>query len=77
MAKIANYPTLFFVIAMFAIGLSSSFSGIAFADDNHGMYSHSHITALWDHGLVCGNHKCAPGEASQNPPVVVPVKGIK
>ena len=71
-----NYK-LFLSIAVFAIGLSSSFSGFAFADDQNGMYSHSHNTASWDHGLVCGNHVCVPGEISQSPPVVVPVKGIR
>ncbi|MBI3639042.1 MAG: hypothetical protein HY223_01875 [Thaumarchaeota archaeon] len=77
MAKIANYGILLLPIAIFAIGLSSTFSGVAFADDQENQYSHSHITATWDHGLVCGNHKCAPGETPQNPPVVTPVKGIQ
>ena len=72
MAKLANYMGLSFAIAMFA--LVPSFSGIAIADDNNGMYSHSHITASWDHGLICGDHKCAPGEIHQPPKAVEPVK---
>jgi len=71
-----NYKKLFLSMAVFAIGLGSTFSGFAFADDQNGMYSHSHKIALWDQGLVCGNHVCSPGEVSQSPPVVVPVKGI-
>jgi hypothetical protein len=76
MDKILNYKTLLLPVAIFVI-LSPSFSGIAFAEDPNGMYSHSHITATWDHGYVCGDHKCAPGEMPHNPPVVVPVKGIR
>jgi hypothetical protein len=76
MAKIANYGMLLLPIAIFAIGLSSTFSGAAFADDQDGQYSHTHATATWNPGLVCGDHKCAPGEMSQNPPAVTPVKGI-
>jgi hypothetical protein len=34
MARIANYVTLFFVMAMFAIVTNQSFSGAAFADSN-------------------------------------------
>ncbi len=74
MAKIGNYLALLFAIAMFALVSSPSFSGIAFADDNNGMYSHSHITALWDNSLVCGDHKCAPGEMPQHPKPVEPVR---
>jgi len=76
MAKIVNGTALLFAIAMFAIA-SPSFAGSAFAEDPNGLYSHSHATALWDNGLVCGDHKCAPGEMPQNPTVVSPVKGIK
>jgi len=74
MAKTLNYIALFFAIAMFALVPSQSFSGIAFADDNNGMYSHSHITASWNHGLICGDHKCASGETPQPPKVVEPVR---
>jgi len=77
MAKIVNHAALLFAIAMFAIAASPSFAGSAFAEDPNGLYSHSHITASWDNGLVCGDHKCAVGEMPQNPTVVTPVKGIK
>jgi hypothetical protein len=77
MAKIASYTALFFAMGMFAIVANLGFAGSAFAQDPNGLYSHSHITALWDPNLVCGNHICAPGEMPQHPPVVVPVKGIK
>ncbi len=69
-----SYKKLFLSIAVFAMGLSSTFSGFAFADDQNGLYSHSHETALWDHGLICGDHRCAPGEVSANPMPVVPVR---
>ncbi len=77
MAKMASLKSLLLTLAVFAIGLSSTFVAPASADDQDGRYSHSHITASWAHGIVCGDHKCAPGEAPQNPPVVVPVKGIQ
>jgi len=75
MARIVNYTALLFAIAMFAI--VQSLSGTAFAINQGGSYSHSHETATWNHGLVCRDHKCAPGEMPQHPPVVVPVKGIQ
>ncbi|TLX95188.1 MAG: hypothetical protein E6K91_03695 [Thaumarchaeota archaeon] len=75
--KMTNYMVLLFTMAIFAAGLGSTFAGSAYADDQGGRYSHSHETATWNHGLVCGDHKCAPGETPQNPPAVVPVKGIK
>lgn len=77
MARIVNYTVLLFATAMFAISLSPILAGSAFAEDPNGLYSHSHITASWDNGLVCGDHKCAPGETPQSPPVVLPVKGIR
>jgi hypothetical protein len=77
MAKTLNYMALLFAIAMFALVPSLNFSGVAFADDQDGRYSHQHLTASWDHGLVCGDHRCAPGEFPQHPPAVVPVKGIR
>ena len=52
MAKIANYGMLLLPIAIFAIGLSSTFSGAAFADDQEGQYSHTHATATWNPGFV-------------------------
>ena len=73
MAKILNSMALLSAIAMFALVPSLSFSSIAFADDQDGKYSHPHITASWDHGLVCGDHKCAPGETPQPPKTVEPV----
>ena len=73
MAKIVNYATLLFAIAMFA--LVQSLSGTAFAINQGGSVSHSHETATWDHGLVCGGHKCIPGEMPHPPSAVVPVKG--
>jgi len=73
MVKIVNYTALLFSIAMFVV-LSTNTTGIAFADDQDGSYSHSHVTASWDHGLVCGDHKCAPGEMPQHPKPVEPVR---
>jgi hypothetical protein len=61
-------------MVVFAMGLGSTFSGFAFADDQNGMYSHSHETASWYHGLVCGDHRCAPGQLPVNPAPVVPIK---
>ncbi|HEV2193797.1 MAG TPA: hypothetical protein VGR54_09295 [Nitrosopumilaceae archaeon] len=75
MAKTANYMTLLFAIAMFAI--VPSFSSIAFAINQGGSVSHTHATATWNPGLVCGDHKCAAGETPHNPSVVTPVKGIQ
>ena len=75
MAKIASYTTLFFVMAMFAI--VQSLSGTAFAINQGGSVSHAHETSTWEHGLICGDHKCAPGETPHNPTVVTPVKGIR
>jgi len=75
MARIANYGALLFAMAMFV--LVQSLSGTAFAINQAGSVSHSHETSTWDHGLVCGDHKCAPGEMPHPPPIVSPVKGIK
>ncbi|HYL65807.1 MAG TPA: hypothetical protein VEU72_01485 [Nitrosopumilaceae archaeon] len=72
MAK-TNYMALF-AIAMFALVPGLNFSGIAFADDQEGQYSHTHVTATWDPGFVCGDHKCAPGEIPQPPKAVEPVR---
>ena len=72
MASIVNYTVVLFATAMFA--LAPSFSGLAFADDQDGKYSHPHVTASWDNGLVCGDHKCAPGEIHQSPKAVEPVR---
>ena len=74
MAKALSYMALLFAIAMFALVPSLSFSGIAFADDQSNTYSHQHITATWDHGFVCGDHKCAPGETPQPPKATEPVR---
>jgi len=73
LAKILNYMVLF-TIAMFALVPSLSFSSIAFADDQDGQYSHTHATATWNPGFVCGDHKCAPGEIHQPPKAVEPVR---
>ncbi len=73
MAKMANYMALFFSITMFVV-LSPGVTAIAFAYDQDGRYSHSHVTVLWDNGLVCGDHKCAPGEMPQHPKPVEPVR---
>ncbi len=51
MAKLVNYKAILLTMAIFAIGLGSTFTGVAFADDQDSMYSHQHITASWDHGL--------------------------
>ena len=75
MARIANYGALLFAMAMFV--LVQSLSGTAFAINQAGSVSHAHETSTWDHGLVCGDHKCAPGEMPHPPPIVSPVKGIK
>ncbi len=74
MAKIVTYGILLLPIAIFAIGLSSTFSGAAFADDQEGQYSHTHATATWNPGFVCGDHKCAAGEIPQPPKAVEPVR---
>lgn len=71
----ANYKRMFLSIAIFAMGLGSTFSGFAFAYDQSSMYSHSHETASWNNGLVCGDHTCVPGQLSQNPPPVAPIRG--
>jgi hypothetical protein len=70
-----SYKKLFLSIALFTIGLGSTFSGFAFADVQEGMPYHSHVTTLTDPNLVCGNHLCAPGELAGNPQPVVPVRG--
>jgi hypothetical protein len=75
MAKTANLKTLFLTLAVFTIGVSSTFVGLAFADDQDGRYSHSHITASWDNVLVCGDHRCSPGQTPQYPAPVVPIRG--
>jgi hypothetical protein len=72
MAKTLNYMALLFAIATFAI--VPSFSSIAFADDQDGRYSHTHATATWNPGFVCGDHKCAAGEIPQPPKAVEPVR---
>lgn len=72
-----NLKKLLLSMTVFAMSLGSTLSGIAFADNQNGMYSHSHMTALWEHNIVCGNHTCVSGEVSKNPPVVIPVKGIQ
>lgn len=64
-------------MTVFVVSLISTLSGVAFADDQNGMYSHTHETALWNHNIVCGDHTCAPGEISSNPPMIAPVKGIQ
>jgi hypothetical protein len=70
-----SYKKLFLSIAVFTIGLSSTFSGFAFAENQNGSYHHTPLTALTDPNVVCGNHLCAPGESSVNPQPVVPVRG--
>jgi len=75
MAKMASLKSLLLTLVVFAIGLSSTLVGPVFADDQDGRYSHQHITALWDHGLVCGDHRCSPGQAPQYPAPVVPIRG--
>lgn len=74
MAKI-SYKALLLPVAIFAIVLGPSLAGSAFADDKNGMYSHSHITASWDNGLVCGDHRCSTGQTPQYPVPVVPIRG--
>ena len=74
MAKIINLNVFLLAIAVFAIGLNSTFAVGAFADDKDASYSHQHITVTWDNNLVCGDHKCAPGETPQYPHPVLPVR---
>ncbi len=69
----AEYRKLILAMAVVLMGSTLTFSGIAFAEDKDNDYSHQHITATWNHGLICGDHKCAPGESPQNPSPVVPV----
>ena len=73
MARKASYATLIFSIAMFAIVQSLAGTAFAITKDD----SASHETSTWDHGFVCGDHKCAPGQIPHPPQVVTPVKGIK
>jgi hypothetical protein len=70
-----SYNKLVLLLAVFAGGVASTFSGFAFADGSDNVYPHQHKTATWDHGLVCGNHICSSGELHQNPTPVAPVKG--
>jgi hypothetical protein len=74
MVKILNLKALLLTLIVFTIGVSSTFVGNAFAEDPNGLYSHSHITASWDHSFVCGDHKCAPGEMPQHPKPVEPIR---
>jgi hypothetical protein len=74
MAKITSYREMVFAIAMFAIVANLSLSGVAFAEHGDGTYHDSPLTALTDPNTVCGNHLCAPGESSQNPTPVIPVR---
>jgi hypothetical protein len=78
MAKMASYKVLLFAVAMFVIASSPNLLGSAFAwTVSNGYYSHDHATVLTNPKAVCGDHQCAPGETPQNPPIVVPVKGIR
>jgi hypothetical protein len=70
-----EYGKLILSVAVILMGPTLTFSGIAFAEDQDNAYSHQHITATWNHGLICGDHKCAPGESPQNPSPVEPVGG--
>lgn len=63
------------LIGVFAIGIGSVFSGIAYADDKDSTYSHQHITSSWEHDLVCGDHKCTLGETPKPPRVIPPLRG--
>jgi hypothetical protein len=74
MAKIASYKEMVFAIVMFAIVVNLSLSGVAFAEHRDGTYDDTPLTALTDPSAVCGNHLCAPGESSQNPTHVIPVR---
>ncbi len=75
MAKMTNYATLFFAIAMFAIVANQSLSGVAYAVNVYSTNPPTPVTVLTDPNVVCGNHLCAAGETPQHPAVVVPVKG--
>jgi hypothetical protein len=82
MAKIASYKLLLFAVATFVIALGPNLLGSAFAwtvstwTVSNNYYSHGHNTVLSTPNAVCGDHKCAPGEIPQHPPVV-PVKGVQ
>ncbi len=71
----ANYRRLALVLAAFVVISGLSIAGSAFAYQDDGDYSHSHATAMTNPSLVCGDHKCAPGESSSSPAPVVPVRG--
>ncbi|MFZ1075818.1 MAG: hypothetical protein WAN47_00120 [Nitrosotalea sp.] len=78
MAKIVCYKLLLCAVAMFVIAIGPSLLTSAFAlTVSNGYYSHSHVTALTDPNLVCGNQLCTPGEMPHHPIVVVPAKGIQ
>ncbi len=71
----ADLRKLILSVAIILMGPALTFSGFAFAEDQGNSYSHQHITVTWDHGLVCGDHLCAPGELPKNPSPVEPVDG--
>ena len=73
MQKTRNLTKLFLAIGIFAIGLSSAFSGVVYADDQND-YSHEHDTASWDDGLICGDSICV-GQLPPNPQPVLPIGG--
>ncbi len=62
-------------IAIFVVSSGLSISIPAFALQETGDYSHTPATALTDPNLVCGDHRCAPGETSHAPSPVVPERG--
>jgi hypothetical protein len=78
MAKIVNYKLLLFTVATFVIISSPNLLGSASAwTVSNNYYSHQHSTVLTNPSTICGDHKCAPGEIPQQPPVVTPVKEIQ
>ena len=71
----ANYRKLALAVTLFAVSAGLSISSPAFALQDNGDYAHTHATVLTDPNLVCGDHKCAPGETSHGPSPIVPVRG--
>lgn len=70
----ADYGKLILSLSVVLLGSALTFSGFAFAEDQDSSYTHQHITSTWKNDLVCGDHKCASGESSENPTPVEPVR---
>jgi hypothetical protein len=65
-------------IVMLVLVSSSTYSGVAFADNQDYSTSYSSMAVTYVQGFhasICGNHVCAPGEMLQYPKAVEPVRG--